>query len=447
MCGLHGIVTTDKRVANADDFIAEGFVTGSLRGTDASGIASIDMVQGQVELQKLPVSGPFFTGDKYARKLILAASSNYQITMCHTRASTSGPSGINAAHPFIVEDETTNRVLVGCHNGTLSGWSTKEDGAKFNVDSEWALNRIFKKGADAFKEFNGAYCFTFWDSDLPNCLHIALNDERPMFVAFSEEGCMAYASELGMLWWLMERNKIKIKGKALKLVGRNWYTFNADTPSTLEKWHKQELPAAQVVTTARTQGSTYSHYGTGYTYESHAEKVDKVLQKISTGQTSQPNQALIAMSQASTAANGGIVEVNPDEYADNPLDGEYRIVNEDLVAGKSTRVVITNADEIKLARQMDLMGVEGDFVPTRYDEQTGEMGGYWTSESRIDEFNAVIRKANDLEHDIHPYSLWKVKLIGLNDTGNELIAVCSKPRFLGVDTEAISEELEGTTIN
>lgn len=440
MCGLHGIVTTDKRIVNADDFIANGFVAGSLRGTDASGIAAIDMVQGQVEIQKLPVSGPFFIGDKYARKLMLAAGSNYQITMCHTRSTTSGPSGINAAHPFLVEDEESSRILVGCHNGTLSNWMVKEDGKTFSVDSEWALNRIFKKGAEAFKDFSGPYCFTFWDSELPNCLHIALNDERPMFVAFGEEGCMAYASELGMLWWLMERNKIKIKGKAIKLVGKNWYTFNADTAETLEKWHKEPLPEATPVRSSSTNAMMNYSYGTGYNYESNAEKVDKLLARISSGDRSR--QALTALAQAEEAA--GIVN-----HDDAPFEAEYRVLNEDEGETKATKPVYVKAEEIKLARQMDLMGSEGTFIPTRFDEQTQEVRGYWTSEGNIDEFNAVIRNGGELEQSMHPYSLWITKIIGLNDTGNELIAVCAKPASgnMGVDMEAITEELEGSVAN
>src|SRR6478736_1702769 len=131
MCGIHGFVTGKKRNNNADDYVKQGFVAGSLRGMDSSGMASIKPKDKSVSWQKLPIMGPFFIGDKFAQGLMREASTPNTITICHTRAATAGGVGISEAHPFQVEgavdDKGNFRELIGVHNGTLTFWQSKKN--------------------------------------------------------------------------------------------------------------------------------------------------------------------------------------------------------------------------------------------------------------------------------------------------------------------------------
>lgn len=223
MCGQFGIFTTSAE-PNADDFISDAFVTSMLRGVDSSGIANIDLARDLCELHKLPVAGLHFATDKTAKRLMRYAGMARQLTMCHVRAATQGEVRLSNAHPF--EIDTGDGLLIGTHNGTLTGWKYTKYGKDYDVDSEWALSLIAEKGVDAFKEFTGAYSFVWWDGRDGSKLHMVRNKERPMSVAFLKGGGMAWASEPGMLFWLLERNSIKMDGRIVELLADKHYEFS-----------------------------------------------------------------------------------------------------------------------------------------------------------------------------------------------------------------------------
>lgn len=181
MCGIAGFMTGTKRYSKADDFISDSFVAGSLHGMDSCGVVSIEMKKDLYSWQKLPVCGSYFITDRAARNVIRDANLPNTLTLAHTRAATQGSVSINNAHPFIVEgqDGDNYREMVGVHNGSLTGWASKKGASKFDVDSEWALNKIFDLGDKAFEEIEGAYCFVWWDNANPDVLNISLNDRRP----------------------------------------------------------------------------------------------------------------------------------------------------------------------------------------------------------------------------------------------------------------------------
>lgn len=245
MCGIHLFINGKNRSNKADDFIAQGFVTNMLRGTDSSGIVGIDAEKGDLTLQKLPISGMYFPQDKLAQSLIKRAGYKNHLTICHTRAATLGAISQPNAHPFVASDyeEGTGactRELVGVHNGTLVNWKSKKDANLYDVDSEWAMNHILDNGIDAFKDFDGAFCMAWWDSDDWLTLNIARNDQRPLFIAFVEGGGMAGASEAGMLAWLLERNQMKLDGPIRELEAGQLYKFEVTDPKAFTK---QALPA------------------------------------------------------------------------------------------------------------------------------------------------------------------------------------------------------------
>lgn len=241
MCGIHGIIKASKfkegqKIYDPNfgkgerDFIQSGFVAGSLRGMDSSGIFQLDKKL-QPFMHKLPIMGPIFIEDKGSRQFINDVSSS-PLTLCHVRAATEGKVSLNNAHPFMVErDDGTS--LIGVHNGTLSNWRSKagRHAVDFSVDSEWALSHIADEGADAFEAFEGAYSFVWWDEKNPTRLMFARNKERPMlFLRTEDKKSILFASEAGMLSWLARRHEVKVEKEIYFSNAGHMYSidFNAD---------------------------------------------------------------------------------------------------------------------------------------------------------------------------------------------------------------------------
>lgn len=396
MCGIHGVVTGSKREAKADDFIKQGFVGGSLRGTDSSGIASIKVAMKDVGYQKLPLPGFMFMLDKYANRLAVEACQPGMINICHTRSATSGGVGLNEAHPFVVTGED-GRELIGVHNGSLTGWHSKPNAKDYKVDSEWALNHIFDEGFDAFEDFSGAFVFVWWDSDTDQVLNIALNEARPLYVAFTEDGNMLFASEAGMLYWLAERNSIKLDGKVLKLLAGFWYKFRMEN---LKDYTKTALPKPKTTTT------TTSHT-THYNRPNHVESVEKLLARIA-NKDKPTGTAMTAIPKIGETPN------KPRTYV--------------------------KATEVLLAKEAGYMRSRGEFQPLWKDDDNGEIWGTFLFDENHAEMDAIIRNGQNLDFLVDK-EIWHVEVIGMNDDGLAVSLVCTHPirRELIVDRADTAE--------
>lgn len=375
MCGIAGFITGGKKNYDASKFVSNSFIAGSLRGVHSSGIAVVNVDKGVYEAHKLPVNGTFFIEDGVAKRLLSAAQNEDHFTIAHTRHATVGNVGYSTAHPFEIAEE--GRTMVGVHNGTLTGWSYKKNGKYYNVDSEWALNHIFDEGEDAFKDFTGAFAFVWWDSENNDVLNIALNDQRPMHVAFLEDGGMAYASEAGMLYWLLERNSIKLDGKIRKLTAGFHYQFDK---KDLKKYSKKSLPKP-------TQASNYPRttrtYATG-TYKTVVDKVQELIDKVSGKKEALPSPTV-------------------------------------------TR------EELENAKNLSVHMEEGVFAPKLFTYTTGELSGTFTASGM--EWDAVIRNCHNLSW--KATQRFKLKLLGVKDENDALIAVLPPP----VKSNIVEEEV------
>jgi glucosamine 6-phosphate synthetase-like amidotransferase/phosphosugar isomerase protein len=374
MCGIHGILTTRRRINTADDFMKDAFIAGSLRGNDASGIASIDTFKGVALVHKLPVPGFMFGTNGYANSLMVRACNTNMLTIGHTRAGTSGDMGMSSAHPFVIEDEEQTRMIVGVHNGTLTSWHNKPAAKGCTVDSEWAFTHIFNKGKEAFKDFFGAYAYVWWDSDNPKMLNMARNDQRPMCVAILQDEGLAFASEPGMLAWLLERRGIKVEGK-IKFLKENFhYQFPVNDPS---KYTKETLRLPPPIQTRQVSGATTTSY-------SHFEKVDAFLKSIMGKEVSEGAKAV-------------------------------------LVKSSLRKAEIDNADALKLR------GKEGIFQPIWEDDETGVILGDFIAESG-ESYTAEIRGQLDIKWDLK--TTWHTRVVGVTDIDNiskEITVICAKP--------------------
>jgi Glutamine phosphoribosylpyrophosphate amidotransferase len=261
MCGLAGAIVVAPEL-NMDDFIRDAFVVNSIRGMDSSGIGMIYTDSDTVDVHKLPINGSFFITDAYASSLISSAGKAATISICHTRHATSGNVNINNAHPFECYSQDESQLVLGAHNGTLQNWKHKKGANKFSVDSEWALQHLLQEKADAFEDFFGAFCFVWWDSTNPGQLNMARNKERPMHIAMLKSGGMAYASEAGMLHWLLERNRVATVSPIMSLDEDMLYQFPVNEPANFSKQH---LPTPAV-----------SHYATRV-YKSTVDRVKELF--------------------------------------------------------------------------------------------------------------------------------------------------------------------------
>lgn len=339
---------------------------------DASGIASINNKNST--WTRLPCPGYWFIQDKYASKLIRAASFSNTITICHTRSATSGvDEGVNGAHPFSMEEG--DRELIGVHNGSLQFWSHKTNANKFKVDSEWALNHIFANGIEAFRDFNGAYVFVWWDSADGETLNIALNNERPMHVAFTKEDGMVFCSEAGMLYWLAERHGLGLDGEVIQLTGGNWYKFNQ---LKLKEFTKTAIPTVATTITRSAKSGRFQQS------ETHMEKTKNFFDGLKT-------KALI------------------------PLPKK--------------KIVISDVER-KAAKDLSILGATGMFIPMWADDDSGELIGDVELTKDV-KYTAVIRDGADI--DFGPNSSFRITVLGIEEQSKDLVAVCSRP-WVGATT-------------
>lgn len=356
------------------------FVANMLRGVDSSGVAQVNMNTNLYDYHKLLVSGNYFIQDSFSNSILTKASSEKTLTMGHVRAATVGKVNISNAHPFAVEQEVegeANRILIGMHNGTLTNWRSHKNSKYYDVDSEWALNHIAEEGLDAFEEFKGAFCFTWWDSDKPTTLNIARNSERPMYVVMLTTGGMAYASEAGMLYWLLERNKVAMDGPILELEAGFWYKFDVEDPADFDK---VKLP------------STAYKYTATYTPPKPTPPAATVVGKVN---------ALLAKVKTSVSASTDLVPAS----------------NVTVLAKRDSKVSMV---EYKAAKDMGLLGQTAIFTP--YMEWADGIEG--KAVVLEGEVTATVRSYDTR---FSEEDKWECRVIGVQDDEKEIVIILSPP--------------------
>lgn len=198
MCGIVGVV--GKIGKKERDAFRQLLIVDSLRGADSTGFFT---VKGNDVGVFKAVGDPYMAMESRAFDRELIKSSN--ILVGHNRFATTGKVNRKNAHPFEFDK------VVGVHNGTLKNKYALRDGNTFEVDSEALYNSFNVIGADAtIPQVEGAWSLVWWDK-VEKELCFLRNDQRPMCVALSEDRkTMFFASEAGMLSWILARNDIKI---------------------------------------------------------------------------------------------------------------------------------------------------------------------------------------------------------------------------------------------
>lgn len=380
MCGIFGVVTGKARNAKLGKWISDAFIASQVRGVDSSGIALVDtMVKNRLaQVHKLPVNGSIFLQDKATQSILADVGDLGTMAICHVRAATVGNVSYSNAHPFIIEspDGRLDREIVGVHNGTLTGWASHKDARYFDVDSEWALTQIYDQGIEAFKQdIKGAYAFAWWDREDPSVLNIALNDQRTLYIAFTENDDLLFASEAGMMYWLMERNGIKLSGQILQLASDKHYKFDV---ANLRDYERHDLPKYVAAASSTRTGVSSAYTTADYGPSGTCAKLNLVLGKY--------------------------------------LGGTFTTQSKPSVLRA----------ELDMARTMELNGMKGEFTPSLFTENGTVVTGTVLLENG-DTMGGLIRNALTL--DWAPGDTWTVSLFGVKDESGNLIAVCSKPRI------------------
>lgn len=235
MCGIVGVA---GHVFNKEEKVfKELLVADSLRGTDSTGIAVIPR-NGEVKVAK-QLGNPFELLEHYTYNR--AMSGSHRAIIGHNRWGTVGKVSKSNAHPFDMD------TVVGVHNGTLTTKWKFEDGNQFDTDSEAMYNHLDKKGLkNLMQNMGGAWTMVWWDK-LENSMNFLRNKERPLWMAFTEDGkTMFWASERGMLEWVLNRNDVKYK-EPYQLGEDVHLSILVGSNGGLEKPHAAPMPSTYTV--------------------------------------------------------------------------------------------------------------------------------------------------------------------------------------------------------
>lgn len=253
ICGISGVLNGEKSwngLSDLNKYMKQAATVGVLRGEDSTGIFQVRK-DNSVAVHKLALPGHMFVDTKRANAL-LSNVDGTRCTIMHHRAATRGSINHENSHPFEHSDQ--KRYLIGVHNGSLSNSKTYYDGINFEVDSDYAFYRIFKEGKAAFKHLNGAYALVWYEND--GRVRIACNGERQFsFAPVVGKNVILIASEPGMLYWLAERNDLKVEA-IVTPEPHNLLTFNLE--GNLREFESEPIDKPQVEVVA----SANFHQGT-----------------------------------------------------------------------------------------------------------------------------------------------------------------------------------------
>lgn len=210
MCGIVGVfryaknkqdIPTAQALAISKLLIDAGSA-GNVRGVDSTGILCIDQAKNEYYSQKKVMHGTDFVQLPTIKNTLLNWE-KWDAVVMHHRWATVGGISRDTAHPH----HYGNTFLV--HNGTLTGYISHKYSEVGMNDSQTLTNVIDNLGPQGITEMSGPMALV-WYSAGDKILHLYRNKDRPLAMA-TFDGGLLFASEMGMLKWLCERNDVEIK--------------------------------------------------------------------------------------------------------------------------------------------------------------------------------------------------------------------------------------------
>jgi predicted glutamine amidotransferase len=245
MCGIFGVVAATGTL-NLDQqaFIRAATIVGQLRGEDGTGWI-VQTPEAAVSTYKRALCGNDFLASRQGRKANnrLAGA---RAVIGHNRKTTSGGDVDRDCHPYDYDN------LCGVHNGgipphVLSRLDTDDTIA--NVDSAKlyaALNSVKNPLTVLNKVHAGGFALA-WIDKRTDELCMTRNHDRPLWASSGEKG-VYFASEPGMLFWLMSRHGLNSEtSKLYELAPHVLYRVPMDNPGALRR--AEYKPAGPVIQT------------------------------------------------------------------------------------------------------------------------------------------------------------------------------------------------------
>lgn len=202
MCGIIGAVSMLKNgfLDPSRKVFREMLWADTVRGDDSTGVFGVNEY-GNADYLKLGADASKMIAHEDYKDFDRKIFSDYHMVVGHNRKATRGTINDENAHPFV----EGNIILV--HNGTINNQHqlTKEI---TTVDSHSILHSIVERGhLETLKEIQGAFTLVWYDADIKK-LYIARNDQRPLWLANTDDAWY-FASEPRMMQWILERQEVK----------------------------------------------------------------------------------------------------------------------------------------------------------------------------------------------------------------------------------------------
>lgn len=210
MCGHVGFIrkrwTYDGQQGSANDQIQKALyelmIVGQVRGEHGTG-AQIWAKTGKKMLRSVPkvAATPDVFFNQFPQPLMFTR--DMLVWMGHHRYATRGAHTVDNTHPF-----PGDRITLA-HNGVIRNTYQLGCEKTHDVDSQYIHEMLEKQRPleEILALAEGAWCFAW--SDLEECtFHFYRNEARTLWFAETDYGWF-YASERGMLTWVLSRNGVK----------------------------------------------------------------------------------------------------------------------------------------------------------------------------------------------------------------------------------------------
>ena len=218
MCGIFGVISAAKHGIYSDEagFIKNALIAGAIRGEDGTGLYFVSSKDtSKVEVLKRAGNPYWLLTDKRYHDFEKRMVDTAQVVVGHNRFSTRGKNSDANTHPF------QEGPITMVHNGTINTGLTYPKGVE--VDSHALTIAIANEGVEIFSKIYGAYV-CIWHDARDGTLNIAKNYERPLSMLESK-GSLFFASEAGMLMWLVARNQKAPEFKPVEIENGKHYKF------------------------------------------------------------------------------------------------------------------------------------------------------------------------------------------------------------------------------
>lgn len=318
MCGIYGFICKENTSSIVDrdlaDFFEQGMLIGTLRGRDGFGVFTARDNAKCVETLRYPVSAATLF-ETPIRGAIRDTALKSVVAIGHHRAATVGGVKQSATHPHT--GVSKERIVTGVHNGSLTGYNL----TSHSSDSEWLYQRIADEGYKVLDTINGSFALVWMQSDDPDAVFIAKNNERPLwFATLKDDAGYLIASEHSMISWLVDRINILIKQEGKY----SYFGFNDNEVTRIDLKTMERSCVHKITKVTVSYPKSYvpfeseneSYYGT--TYDGHHYELMQYNSYIPSHTTHKEIEAAYDMDRLGEYCSFKLLKLRPEK------EGKFR---------------------------------------------------------------------------------------------------------------------------